>query len=59
MTKSLKRRENEDKQIVSNMTPAQTTFSIPRNPDVPVVAICPLKPAEVRADAEQFFILLF
>ena len=40
------------------MTPAQTTFSIPRNPEVPVAAIRPLKPAEVRADAEQFIILL-
>ena len=40
------------------MTFAQTRFAIPNNTEVPVIVIRPLKPAEVRADAEQFFILL-
>ena len=53
----MKRRGKEGNIIITNMTPAHTRFAIPNNTELPVIVIRALKPAEVRADTEQFFIL--
>ena len=53
----MKRRGKEGNIKITNMTPAHTRFAIPNNTELPVIVIRALKPAEVNADAEQFFIL--
>ena len=48
----MKRRGNEDKLIVTNMTLAHTRSSSQKNIEVPVIVIRALKAANSNADAE-------
>ena len=49
----MKRRGNEDKLIVTNMTLAHTRSTSQKNIEVPVIVIRALKPAKSNAAAEQ------
>ena len=49
----MKRRGNEDKLIVTNMTLAHTRSSSQKNIEVPVIVFRALKALNSNADAEQ------